>query len=133
MQWNHGHYERIAVDLLPAALLVVNRAALMGGERVLDVGCGTGNAALIAAERGAQVIGVDPAERLLSAARLEAANRKLGVSFLSGDAASLPVPDGSVDVALSVFGAIFAEDAVQAAKELSRVCATRARILNAAW
>ena len=60
-----GRYERTAAQLAPAARVVVEHAAPEAHEHVLDVGCGTGNAALLAAARGARVLGVDPAARLL--------------------------------------------------------------------
>jgi len=61
LDWSIGNYEHTADQLMPAARLVVDRAAPAPGERVVDVGCGTGNAALLAAARGARVTGVDPA------------------------------------------------------------------------
>ena len=67
--WGLGRYEDTAAQLEPAARAVVERAAPAAGEHVVDVGCGTGNAALLAAERGARVTGVDPAPRLLDVAR----------------------------------------------------------------
>src|SRR6266545_2220381 len=69
VDWSLGHYEHSASQLLPAAEVVVERAMPVAGERVVDVGCGTGNAALLAAARGARVTGVDPAGRLLEVAR----------------------------------------------------------------
>jgi SAM-dependent methyltransferase len=69
IDWCLGHYEHTAAQLLPAARAVVDRAAPAAGERVVDVGCGTGNAALLAAARGAHVTGVDPAPRLVQVAR----------------------------------------------------------------
>src|SRR5436305_15136046 len=111
LDWSLGRYERTAGQLLPAARLVVERAAPAAGDRVVDVGCGTGNAALLAAERGARVTGVDPATRLLEVARERAAARGLDADFATGDAAHLPVGDGEADVVLSVFGVIFAPDA----------------------
>src|SRR5690242_13344172 len=100
IDWGHGHYERTAAQLVPAARDAVEHAAPRPGEHVVDVGCGTGNAALLAAERGARVTGVDPAERLLEVARAAAAERGLQATFAQGDAAHLPVDDGSADVVL---------------------------------
>ncbi len=133
MDWSLGRYEHTAAQLLPAARVVVDVAAPSPGERLVDVGCGTGNAALLAAASGATVTGVDPAPRLLEVARAEVAARGLDVTFLEGEAASLPLEDGSVDVAMSVFGVIFAPDAAAAAAELARVCAPRARVVLTAW
>src|SRR5690242_14399728 len=69
MDWDMGEYERFAPELEPAAEQLVALAGLRGGERVLDVSCGTGNAAIVAARAGAVVTGVDPAARLLGIAR----------------------------------------------------------------
>jgi SAM-dependent methyltransferase len=133
MEWGAGRYEDAAAELLPAARLVVERAAVRPGERVLDLGCGTGNAALIAAEAGAAVTGVDPAERLLGVARDRAAAAGLEVEFVSGEAAWLPVANASVAAVISVFGVIFAPDAGAAAREMARVAAPDGRIVVAAW
>ena len=133
MEWGQGRYERVAAQLLPAAEVVVERAAIDPAERVVDVGCGTGNAALLAAERGAPVTGVDPAQRLLDVAAAEASERGLDASFVVGEAASIPLPDASADVVLSVFGAIFAPDPRAAADEMVRVLAPEGRLLLAAW
>jgi SAM-dependent methyltransferase len=131
--WGLGHYERTAAQLLPAARVLVGRAAPTEGEHAVDVGCGTGNAALLAAERGARVTGVDPARRLLEVARKEAATRGIDATFSEGDAAALPVEDGRADVVLSVFGVIFAPDAPAAAAELARVTGADGRIVMTAW
>ena len=131
--WGVGRYEHTAAQLLPAAEVVVERAAPLPGERVLDVGCGTGNAALLAAARGARVTGIDPALRLLEVARTDAAARGLQAHFQPGDAASLPLADASVDVVVSVFAVIFAADAQTAAAELARVTAPTGRIVLSAW
>jgi SAM-dependent methyltransferase len=133
VEWGQGRYERIAAQLLPAAEVIVERAAIAPGERVVDVGCGTGNAALLAAERGDTVTGVDPAKRLLGVAAAQASERGLDADFLVGEAASIPLPDSSADVVLSVFGAIFAPDPKAAADEMVRVLAPDGRLLLAAW
>src|SRR4051795_13544273 len=98
LDWSLGRYEDTALQLLPAARVVVDRAAPSAGDRVVDVGCGSGNAALLAAERGARVTGVDPAARLLDVAREEAAARGLDANFALGEAAALPLADGEADV-----------------------------------
>ncbi len=131
--WGAGNYARIAIGLLPAAAGVIAAAELRPGERVLDVGCGTGNAALLAAERGADVIGVDPAASLVELAGAAAGERGVEATFVVGDAAGLPVPDGSIDLVVSVFGVIFAGDAPAAGAELARVTAPSGRIVLSAW
>jgi SAM-dependent methyltransferase len=133
MEWGQGRYERIAEQLLPAAEVAVERAAISPGERVVDVGCGTGNAALLAAERGGKVTGVDPAQRLLDVAAEQASERGLDATFELGEAASIPLPDEEADVLLSVFGAIFAPDPKAAADEMVRVHSPSGRMLLVAW
>ncbi len=133
MEWGAGRYELIAEQLLPAAEVVVERAAPQGGERVVDIGCGTGNAALLAAERGATVTGVDPAQRLLDVGTATGAERGLDATFMLGEAADIPLEDEGADVALSVFGVIFAPDPEAAAAEIDRVTAQAGRVLLAAW
>lgn len=133
VDWSLGSYERTAAELEPVSAEVVELAAVGPGDRVLDIACGTGNAALKAAERGATVTGVDLAERLVLVARERARSAGLEVRFLTGDAQALPVASGSVDVALSVFGLIFAPDQSRAAAELVRVLAPGGRALVTAW
>jgi SAM-dependent methyltransferase len=133
VDWGVGHYEDLAVQLRPAAEVVVGQLAPRPDEVVLDLGCGTGNAAMIAASRGARVIGVDPSPRLLEVARAAAGAAGLDAVFALGDAASLPVPDGSVDAIVSVFGVIFAPDAEAAAAEMARVLRPGGRVAFSAW
>jgi SAM-dependent methyltransferase len=133
VDWGVGQYERIALQLLPASVTAVDRAALREGERVVDVGCGTGNAALLAAERGATVIGIDPAQRLLDVGTTAANDRGLDAKFLLGEAADIPLEDDAADVVISVFGVIFSPDPAAAAAEIDRVTAADGRVLLAAW
>jgi ubiquinone/menaquinone biosynthesis C-methylase UbiE len=128
-----GRYEDTAARLEPAARAVVERAAPGTGEHVVDVGCGTGNAALLAAARGAHATGVDPAQRLLEVARRRAAGRGVAATFLAGEAGALPAGDGEFDLVLSVFGVIFAPDPRAAAAEMARVTAPGGRIVLSAW
>jgi SAM-dependent methyltransferase len=133
VDWGAGDYEATAEELAPVAEAVVQRARISAGEDVLDVACGTGNAALLAAARGARVVGVDGAPRLLEVARDRARARGVVVDFREGDLLALPVDDGAVDVVLSVFGVIFAADAARALRELARVLRPSGRALVTAW
>jgi len=120
-------------QLEPAAMVAVDAAAVLTGERVLDVATGTGNAALLAVERGARVVGVDFEPALLRLAEQRAREAGRDVRWLRGDLAALPLPDDSADVVLSVFGVMYATDHVAAARELSLVAAPGARVVLASW
>ncbi len=131
MDWGAGSYERTAAQLEPAAAVAVDAAGVRPGERVLDVACGTGNAALAAAARGARVTGVDSAPRLLDVARARSA--EIDAEWVEGDAVALPFGAGAFDAAVSVFGVIFASDARRAAAELRRVVRAGGRIVLTSW
>jgi SAM-dependent methyltransferase len=133
VDWGLGSYERIAEQLLPASVAVVDVADPGPGETLVDVGCGSGNAALLAAERGATVIGVDPSERLLEVASAAADERDLDAEFVLGEGASMPISAAEADVVVSVFGVIFAEDPAAAAAEIARVAKPSGRVVLAAW
>src|SRR4051812_13720995 len=101
--WSLGSYESTAADLLPAAEQVVSAAQLRRGEHVLDVGCGTGSVALLAARAGARVVAVDPAARLREVARSAADREGLSLDIRAGGAPGLPVDDMTQDAVLSGF------------------------------
>jgi SAM-dependent methyltransferase len=127
--WGLGDYPRMAERLEPAARAAVELAGIAPGERVLDIACGTGNAAIAAAERGAHAVGVDFEPALLAIAR----ERAPGVELHTGDAAALPVEDGEFDAVVSIFGVMYAPDHEAAARELARVTKPGGRIALAAW
>jgi ubiquinone/menaquinone biosynthesis C-methylase UbiE len=133
VDWGAGHYERTADDLQPVAADVVARARIQPAERVLDVACGTGNAALQAARDGATTWGVDLAPRLIEVARERARTALLSVHFDVGDAQALPYGDASFEAVTSVFGVIFALDPQRAYTEIVRVLALGGRALITAW
>ena len=118
--WSDGEYERTARTLAPVAEVVLDAVRVESGERLLDVACGTGNAALAAARRGALVHGVDPADALVARAIERARESGIEAQFMVGDALALPVADGAFDAVVSVFGVIFAPDPERAAAELLR-------------
>lgn len=133
MDWGVGYYERTAAQLLPTAETVIDAAAPAEGETLVDLGCGTGNAALIAARRGALVTGVDPAPRLLEVGAAQARAEGLSIDFVEGEAAAIPLDDGFAQVLVSVFGVMFAPDAEAAATEMARVSAADGRLVISAW
>jgi SAM-dependent methyltransferase len=131
--WGVGDYPLMAEQPLPAAQLAVDAAAVTSGDRVLDVATGTGNAALLASERGGQVAGVDFEPILLAIAEDGARAMGHDVRWLHGTVEGLPVPDESADVVLSVFGVMYAADHAAAARELARVAAPHGRVVLASW
>ncbi|MGB9183583.1 MAG: methyltransferase domain-containing protein [Solirubrobacteraceae bacterium] len=133
VDWGAGRYETTATELEPVAHAVVDQAGLEPGHDVVDLGCGTGNAALIAASRGARVIGVDAAPRLLEVARERARSQGVVLDLREGDLLALPVDAAAADVVLSVFGVIFAPNPAQALQEISRVLRPGGRALVSAW
>ncbi len=133
VDWGAGHYETVAEELAPAAVVVVDLAAIAPGDDVLDLACGTGNAALLAAAAGACVVAVDGAPRLLSVARGRAARSGVELDLRPGDLLVLPLGDATIDVVVSVFGIIFAPDPAPALREVRRVLRPGGRALLSAW
>ena len=131
--WGLGRYELTARELEPVAQRVIAMAGPLRGERVLDIACGTGNAALLAARFRASVTGIDQAPRLIEVARERAAAELLDIDFAVGDAQHLEFPDESFDVAVSIFGVIFAPDPEQAFAEIVRVLRPGGRAFVTAW
>ena len=106
--WMAGDYGEVARQIETNAEEFIARLALEPGARVLDVACGSGNLALPAARAGVVVTGVGIATNLLEQARARAEAAGLAIRFDEGDAESLPYPDASFDVIVSMFGAMFA-------------------------
>ena len=109
------------------------RLGVKPGSRLLDVGCGAGQLALIAARAGAKVTGCDIAMNWLEKARARAAAEGLDITFEEGDAESLPYADGQFDVVTSLIGAMFAPRPELVAAELNRVCRPGGTIAMANW
>src|SRR6476660_3156685 len=106
--WSSGDYHMIGTQIVLQAELLIEALDVRSTDRVLDVATGSGNAALAAARRGCEVVGVDYVPALLDRARLRADAEHLACEFIEGDAEALPVPDGSFDAVLSIYGAMFA-------------------------
>lgn len=131
--WETGDPLRASAPLTFAAERLVEALDLRFGQRVLDVGSGTGNAALAAARRGARVVGLDPTFGALHAARARAWSEGLRIRWVAGRAEALPFKDRSFAVTISTFGAMFADDPEMAAEELLRVTAEGGAVGLASW
>jgi SAM-dependent methyltransferase len=131
--WASGDYHAIASIIAPVSEQLCDAVDLRAGERVLDVATGSGNTAIAAARRLCDVTGMDYVPALLERGRARASAEGLPVRFEEGDCEALPVADGSYDVVLSTFGAMFAPNQEQAARELLRACRPGGRIGLASW
>jgi SAM-dependent methyltransferase len=132
--WASGEYAVIARrNIWVVGERVVRAVGVRAGEDVLDVACGTGNAAIRAAGAGARVVGVDLTPELFDVARAEAAAAEVNVEWIEGDAEALPFPDESFDVVVSVFGCMFAPRHQVAAREIARVLRPGGRFGICSW
>src|SRR4029078_1212743 len=131
--WACGDFSVVAARILYQAEQLCETADLQAGWRVLDVATGSGNAALAAARRGCEAVGVDYVPALLERGRGRAEAERLDVRFVGGDAENLPFADGSFDAVLSIYGVMFAPDHRRAAGELVRVCRPGGLIALPSW
>ena len=131
--WEKGDFGAVAPLIWEVGEDVVRRVGVNEGEQVLDVACGTGNAAIRAAQRGARVTGLDIVPGLLEQGRALARDEGVEVEFVEGDAEAMPFGDGSFDVVLSTFGCMFAPDHERMALEIARVLKPGGRIGLASW
>jgi SAM-dependent methyltransferase len=131
--WAAGNFDDIAQLILDVGETCVDRSGIEAGMDVLDIGCGTGNAAIPAARRGATVTGLDLTPELLEMARANAAEAGVDVTWVEGDAEALPFEDASFDRVMSTFGVIFAPRHEVAAAEMARVCRPGGRIVMCNW
>jgi 2-polyprenyl-3-methyl-5-hydroxy-6-metoxy-1,4-benzoquinol methylase len=131
--WMTGNYDLFSRFMEKDAVEFFRRLGVTPGTRLLDVGCGAGQLALIAARAGAQVTGCDIATNWIENARARAAAEGLKVTFEEGDAESLPYGDGQFDVVTSLIGAMFAPRPELVAAELTCVCRPGGMIAMANW
>jgi SAM-dependent methyltransferase len=129
--WASGDYpSMVETFLTPLGPRLVEACTIGPGARVLDVGAGTGNASIPAAERGAVVTASDLTPELLEAGR---ARTSLPLEWLEADAEALPFEDESFDVVMSAIGVMFAPHHADAAGELVRVCAVGGTLGLLSW
>ena len=132
--WATGDYPKIAIDLVaPLGPVLVEATHIGPGDRVLDVAAGTGNAAIRAAQAGANVIASDLCPELLQAGAAAAAEQGVQLQWREADAHALPFGDNEFDVVMSCIGVMFAPFHEQSAGELVRVCKPGGRLGLLSW
>jgi ubiquinone/menaquinone biosynthesis C-methylase UbiE len=132
--WSKGDFAMVASLVQNVSESLVEALELVPDERVLDVACGSGNGAIAAARRTwGGVVGADYVPALLERGRERAEAERLDVEFVEADAQNLPFEDAGFDVAISIFGAMFAPDQERTAAELLRVVKPGGRIGMANW
>lgn len=132
--WALGDYPAVAAEVVPAlGPILVDAAGVRPGDRVLDIGAGSGNAAIPAALAGGQVVASDLTPELFEAGRALAAARGAELTWAEADAHALPYADGAFDTVLSCLGIMFAPFHRTAADELVRVTRPAGSIGLVAW
>jgi len=131
--WMAGDYDRFSRYMEDGARQYYERLEIAPGAKLLDVGCGSGQLALMASRDGFNTTGVDIAENLIERARERATAEGLNARFEVGDAEALPFPDAAFDVVVSLIGAMFAPRPELVARELLRVCVPGGTIAMANW
>jgi len=133
--WEKGDFTRIAEAMRASGEALVARLGITPGTRVLDLGCGDGTTALPAARCGAEVLGVDIADNLVTAGNQRAEAEGLSnCRFQEGDASHLDdLADDSFDLVVSIFGAMFAPRPFDVAKEMVRVTRPGGQIVMGNW
>jgi SAM-dependent methyltransferase len=117
----------------PAAARLAHFAGISKGNRVLDVGCGTGVVAITAALIGARVQAIDLTPQLLERARENAQIAQVEIEFREADVEELPFPDGEFDVVVSQFAHMFAPRPEVATGEMLRVLRSGGIIAFSTW
>jgi ubiquinone/menaquinone biosynthesis C-methylase UbiE len=133
--WEKGDFTQIAGTMRESGEALVSSLGIKKGQKVLDLGCGDGTTALPEAKRGADVLGIDIARNLVDAGNRRAKEHGLAnCRFQPGDASNLSeVGDGSFDLVVSIFGAMFAPRPFDVAREMVRVTRPGGSIVMGNW
>ena len=132
-----GYRRELDKRFAPIIERVITYAGLQEGQQVLDLGTGTGSAALLAAPfvaPGGHVTGIDISPEMLALAGRRAAALDFdNVSFREGRAEAIPSTDQSFDVVLASLSLMYAIDRAAAAREIARALIPGGRFVAAAW
>jgi ubiquinone/menaquinone biosynthesis C-methylase UbiE len=132
--WALGNYPELATDLISGlGTTLVSALAIGPDDRVLDIAAGSGNAAIPAAQAGAEVVASDLTPELLDVGRARADELGLQLEWRQADAEALPFADGEFHVAMSTVGIMFAPHHEASARELLRVVRPGGRIGLINW
>jgi ubiquinone/menaquinone biosynthesis C-methylase UbiE len=132
--WATGDYPKLASDLVaPLGPVLVEACRIGPSDRVLDVGAGTGNAAIPAAATGATVIASDLTPELLEDGKAVATQRGIELEWQEANAEALPYADNEFDTVMSCIGVMFAPHHQRSADELVRVCRPGGTIGVLSW
>jgi len=131
-------YEQYLVPPLfePWADRLLEKCEIHDGDRLLDVGCGTG----IVARRGAPhvgeqgaVVGIDRNQEMLAVAAETAGDSHPAIEWQQGEATDLPFPDGSFDVVCCQQALQFFDNPGTALREMHQVCTPGGRVAVSIW
>jgi SAM-dependent methyltransferase len=128
-----AHFAPLENQTTPPAARLANHAGIRAGQRVLDVACGTGVAAITAARRGATVTALDLTPELLARGRENARIADVTIDFHEGDVEQLPFEASAFDVVVSQYGHIFAPRPEVAIAEMLRVLKPGGTIAFSTW
>jgi len=133
--WEKGDFTQIADTMRKSGEALVSKLAINKNLYILDLGCGDGTTAIPEARLGARVLGVDIASNLVEAGNIRAKAEGLtNCTFQEGDATDLhELKDGSFDLVVTIFGAMFAPKPFDVAKEIVRVTRPGGRIIMGNW
>jgi ubiquinone/menaquinone biosynthesis C-methylase UbiE len=122
-----GRWSRFLAEQL------IGFAGLDEGDRILDLGCGTGSLAFALAARHepSRILGIDLSETYIAAAQAQARDPRL--AFRRGDLAAIDLPDGSFDRAYSLLALNFVKQPLQAVRDMRRVTRAGGTIAAAVW
>lgn len=133
VMWANGPYQNVTETLGDIHELIIQRLGAAPGVQWLDLACGTGAVAELAAAGGADVVGIDLSPGLIETAQERAKQQGLTIDYRVGDCENLDVGDGTFDVVSSTCGVMFAPDHEATARELARVVRPGGRVGLANW